>query len=145
LNAGILPVRPQRGKGIIVVKGISTSKEQISVTRIADHAVRGVKNVSDNFIGTLNSPSGRLALKEKLREFLEFKFKDFDSQKLNKQLSGMDTKLDMILLAVGSDAITDLLGDIPDRSRKDKKKTTKKVVKKKTVKKKTAKKQIKKK
>jgi len=71
LTSGILPLEAQRGRGIIVVKGISTSKEQISVTRIADHAVRGVKNVSDNFIGTLNSPSGRLALKEKLREFLE--------------------------------------------------------------------------
>ncbi len=70
LKAGILVVDVHRGRGIIVVKGISTSKEQVSVTRIADHAVRGVKNVSDNFIGTLNSPGGRLALREKLTEFL---------------------------------------------------------------------------
>ena len=35
-----------------------------------------MKNVSDNFIGTLNSPSGRLALKEKLREFLELMEKE---------------------------------------------------------------------
>lgn len=76
LTAGILALEAQKGRGIIVVKGISTSKEQISVTRIADHAVRGVKNVSDNFIGTLNSPSGRLALKEKLREFLELMEKE---------------------------------------------------------------------
>ncbi len=70
LKAGVLPIDMHRERGIIVVKGISTTKEQISVTRIADRAVRGVKNVSDNFIGTLNSPGGRLALREKLTEFL---------------------------------------------------------------------------
>ena len=69
LKAGILAIEVQRGRGIIVEKGISTSKEQISVTRVADHAVRGVKNISDNFIGTLNSPTGRSALKEKITEF----------------------------------------------------------------------------
>jgi hypothetical protein len=66
---GILAVEMRRGRGIIVEKGISTSKEQISVTRIADRAVRGVKNVAENFIGTLNSPGGRLALREKITEF----------------------------------------------------------------------------
>lgn len=69
LKAGILAIEIQRGRGIIVEKGISTSKEQISVTRVADHAVRGVKNISDNFIGTLNNPTGRSALKEKITEF----------------------------------------------------------------------------
>lgn len=69
LKAGILALEVQRGRGIIVEKGISTSREQISVTRVADHAVRGVKNISDNFIGTLNSPTGRSALKEKITEF----------------------------------------------------------------------------
>jgi hypothetical protein len=71
LKAGVLPLEAQRGRGIVVVKGISTSKEQISVTRIADHAVRGVKSVADLFIGTLNSPSGRAALKGKIGEFLQ--------------------------------------------------------------------------
>ncbi|MCX9076318.1 MAG: phage tail sheath subtilisin-like domain-containing protein, partial [Candidatus Methanoperedens sp.] len=61
LKAGIIPLEAQRGRGIIVVKGISTSKEQISVTRIADHSVRGVKNIADLFIGTLNNQSGRMA------------------------------------------------------------------------------------
>ena len=70
LKAGVLPIDLHRERGIIVIKGITTTKEQISVTRIADRAVRGVKNVADNFIGTLNSPGGRLALKEKLTEFL---------------------------------------------------------------------------
>ena len=70
LKAGVVPIEAQRGRGIIVVKGISTSKEQISVTRIADHAVRGIKSIADLFIGTLNSSSGRMALKGKITEFL---------------------------------------------------------------------------
>jgi hypothetical protein len=70
LKAGVMPLEAQRGRGIVIVKGISTSKEQISVTRIADHAVRGVKSVADLFIGTLNSPSGRSALKGKIEELL---------------------------------------------------------------------------
>ncbi|HEY3272322.1 MAG TPA: phage tail sheath subtilisin-like domain-containing protein [Methanocella sp.] len=70
LKAGVVPLEAQKGRGIVVVKGISTSKEQISVTRIADHAVRGVKGVSDLFIGTLNSANGRAALKGKITEFL---------------------------------------------------------------------------
>jgi hypothetical protein len=70
LSAGVLPLEARRGRGIIVEKGISTSKEQISVTRIADHAVRGARNVCENFIGTLNTEGGRTALREKLTEFL---------------------------------------------------------------------------
>jgi hypothetical protein len=69
LKAGVLPLEARRGRGIIVEKGITTSKEQISVMRIADHAVRGAKNVAENFIGTLNTPGGRTALREKLTEF----------------------------------------------------------------------------
>jgi hypothetical protein len=70
LKAGIVPIEAQRGRGIIVVKGINTKTKQISVTRIADHSVRGVKSIADLFIGTLNSPSGRIALKGKITEFL---------------------------------------------------------------------------
>ncbi|WP_148266554.1 phage tail sheath subtilisin-like domain-containing protein [Methanocella arvoryzae] len=70
LKAGVLPLEAQRGRGIVVVKGISTSKEQISVTRVADHAVRGVKNISDLFIGTLNNENGRMALKGNITAFL---------------------------------------------------------------------------
>jgi hypothetical protein len=70
LKAGILPLEARRGRGIIIEKGITTSKEQIGVMRIADHAVRGAKNVCENFIGTLNTPGGRTALREKLTEFL---------------------------------------------------------------------------
>lgn len=70
LKAGVLPLEAQRGRGIVVVKGISTSKEQISVTRVADHAVRGVKNISDLFIGTLNNENGRMALRGNITAFL---------------------------------------------------------------------------
>jgi hypothetical protein len=69
LKNGVLALEARRGRGIIVEKGIMTSKEQISVMRIADHAVRGAKNVAENFIGTLNTPGGRTALREKLTEF----------------------------------------------------------------------------
>ena len=70
LNAGIMPVKAMRGRGIVVVKGITTSKEQISVVRTTDHAVRLVKSIGDQFIGTLNNASGRGALKEKLTSVL---------------------------------------------------------------------------
>jgi hypothetical protein len=70
IKAGILTLTSQRGRGIIVVKGITTSSEQISVVRTVDHAVRSVKATGDLFIGTLNSPTGRTALKEKLTELL---------------------------------------------------------------------------
>jgi hypothetical protein len=68
LKAGVLPLEARRGRGIIIEKGITTSKDQISVMRIADHAVRSTKNVSENFIGTLNTAGGRTALREKLTE-----------------------------------------------------------------------------
>lgn len=70
LNAGILPMVAQKGRGIIVVKGIATSKEQISVVRTTDHAVRLTKNTGELFIGTLNNVTGRSALKEKLTELM---------------------------------------------------------------------------
>jgi hypothetical protein len=65
----VLALELQRGRGIVVEKGISTSGEQISVTRVADHAVRGVKDIADLFIGTLNTEDGRMALKQKITEF----------------------------------------------------------------------------
>jgi len=70
LKAGVLPVAVQRGRGIVVVKGIATSGEQISVTRIVDYTVRNVNNIAYQFIGTLNNAAGRSALKEKITEFL---------------------------------------------------------------------------
>jgi hypothetical protein len=70
LTNGVLPIDAVKGRGIIAVKGITTSKEQISVMRVADHAVRGIKNIADLFIGTLNNARGRMALRERITEFL---------------------------------------------------------------------------
>ena len=71
IEGGVLAVAKQRNRGIVVVKGIDTTGAtgQISVTRVADHAVRGVKELADLFIGTLNTEDGRIALREKLTEF----------------------------------------------------------------------------
>ena len=70
LTNGVMPVDAVKGRGIIVVKGITTSKEQISVMRVADHAMRGIKNVSELFIGNLNNERNRLALRERITEFM---------------------------------------------------------------------------
>ena len=69
LLSGILPLEVKKGRGIIVEKGIATSSEQISVQRVADRSVRGTKMIGDLFIGTLNTMTGRAALKEKITEF----------------------------------------------------------------------------
>ena len=70
LKANMVPVATMRGRGTVVVRGLTTDGDQISVRRVADHAVRGVKLIGDLFIGRLNNEVGRGALREKLVEFL---------------------------------------------------------------------------
>ena len=70
LKRGIIPIVNKKDSGDIVLKGITTDKEQLSVRRIADTAARGVKSISDLFIGKLNNESGRGSLKQKITEFL---------------------------------------------------------------------------
>ncbi|GLS06343.1 hypothetical protein GCM10007860_35250 [Chitiniphilus shinanonensis] len=70
LKRNVVPVVSQRGRGIIVVRGLTTDGDQISVRRVADHAVRGIKVIGELFIGRLNNDEGRGALKQKLVEFL---------------------------------------------------------------------------
>lgn len=70
LSSAVMPVVEQRGRGVIVLRGITTDGDQISVRRIADRAVRGVRMLGEMFIGRLNSEDGRGALKQKLIEFL---------------------------------------------------------------------------
>jgi hypothetical protein len=65
LSAFVVPVVEQRGRGVIVLRGITTDGDQISVRRIADRAVRGVKTIGELFIGKPNSEDGRGALKQK--------------------------------------------------------------------------------
>lgn len=70
LKGNVVPMVDQRGRGVIILRGITTDGDQISVRRIADRAVRGVKMLGELFIGRLNNEDGRVALKQKLIEFL---------------------------------------------------------------------------
>lgn len=70
LNGNIVPVANMRDRGTIVIRGLTTDGDQISVRRVADRAVRGVKLIGNLFIGRLNNETGRGALKQKLTEFL---------------------------------------------------------------------------
>lgn len=58
-----LVVQQRTGRGVIVLRGLDTSGDQISVTRVADAAIRETKAISENFIGQLNSSDARAALK----------------------------------------------------------------------------------
>src|SRR5262249_2528484 len=70
LTAHVVPVVLRQGKGIIVLRGLTTDGDQISVRRVADRAVRTMKMIGELFIGLLNNADGRSALKQKLTEAL---------------------------------------------------------------------------
>lgn len=59
-------VQERIGRGIVVLRGLDTSGDQISVTRVADAAIREVKAISENFIGELNTVEARTALREQI-------------------------------------------------------------------------------
>lgn len=59
-------VQQRTGRGVIVLRGLDTSGDQISVTRVADTAIRETKAISENFIGQLNSSDARAALKAQI-------------------------------------------------------------------------------
>ncbi|WP_137862981.1 MULTISPECIES: phage tail sheath C-terminal domain-containing protein [unclassified Sphingomonas] len=59
-------VQDRMGRGVIVLRGLDTSGDQISVTRVADICIRETRNISENFIGVLNDAGARLALREQL-------------------------------------------------------------------------------
>jgi hypothetical protein len=69
ITGNVLTVDFLEGRGFIIVKGIDSTGGQISVTRIADRAVRRVKAISDPFIGTLNTEDGRNALRQRIVEY----------------------------------------------------------------------------
>jgi hypothetical protein len=69
LKGHVVPVAFEQGKGTIVLRGLTTDGDQISVRRVADRAVRGVKMLGELFIGRLNNADGRSALKQKIVEF----------------------------------------------------------------------------
>lgn len=70
LKGNVVPVVDQRGRGVIILRGLTTDGDQISVRRVADRAVRGTRMIGELFIGRLNNEDGRGALKQKLIEFL---------------------------------------------------------------------------
>ncbi len=70
LTGRVVPVVNERGKGVIVLRGITTDGDQINVRRVADRACRTMKMIGDLFIGRLNNADGRGALKQKLIEAL---------------------------------------------------------------------------
>jgi phage tail sheath protein FI len=70
LKANVVPIVNQQGRGVIVLRGLTTDGDQISVRRVADRAVRGTRMLGELFIGRLNNEDGRSALKQKLIEFL---------------------------------------------------------------------------
>lgn len=61
-----LVVQERAGRGVVVLKGIDTTGDQISVTRVADQVIRMVKAMSENFIGLLNTEDARLTLKQQI-------------------------------------------------------------------------------
>jgi hypothetical protein len=62
-TTNLLVVQDRVGRGVVVLRGLDRSGDQISVTRVADIAIRETKAISENFIGQLNSAEARLALK----------------------------------------------------------------------------------
>jgi hypothetical protein len=65
-TTNLLAVQERVGRGVVVLRGLDTSGDQISVTRVADIAIRETKAISENFIGQLNSVEARLALKQQI-------------------------------------------------------------------------------
>jgi hypothetical protein len=65
-STNLLVVQDRAGRGVVVLKGIDTTGDQVSVTRVADEAIRETKAISENFIGVLNSEEARIALKQQL-------------------------------------------------------------------------------
>lgn len=51
---------------MIVLRGLDTTGDQISVTRVADACVREVKAIAENFIGELNTVDARTALRQQI-------------------------------------------------------------------------------
>ncbi len=62
----VVVVQQRTGRGVIVLRGLDTSGDQISVTRVADAAIREVKAISENFIGELNTADARTALRQQI-------------------------------------------------------------------------------
>ena len=65
-STNLLVVQQRAGRGVIVLRGLDTTGDQISVTRVADQAIRETKAISENFIGRLNTEEARMALRQQI-------------------------------------------------------------------------------
>ena len=65
-TTNLLVVQNRAGRGVVVLKGINTIGDQISVSRVADLCIRETKAISENFIGQLNTEDARIALRQQL-------------------------------------------------------------------------------
>jgi hypothetical protein len=65
-TTNLLAVQDRVGRGVVVLRGLDTSGDQISVTRVADICIRETKAIAENFIGQLNSEEARLALRQQI-------------------------------------------------------------------------------
>jgi hypothetical protein len=65
-TTNLLVVQERVGRGVVVLRGLDTSGDQISVTRVADICIRETKATAENFIGQLNSAEARLALRQQI-------------------------------------------------------------------------------
>lgn len=61
-----LVVQDRAGRGVVALKGIDTTGDQISVTRVADQAIRETKAQAENYIGRLNNEEARIGLRGQL-------------------------------------------------------------------------------
>ena len=59
-------VQERVGRGVVLLRGLSTFGDQVSVQRVADQCIRETKAIAENFIGELNSDDARLALREQI-------------------------------------------------------------------------------
>jgi hypothetical protein len=59
-------VQDRAGHGVVVLRGLDTTGDQISVTRVADECIRETKAIAENFIGELNTDQARGALKQQI-------------------------------------------------------------------------------
>ena len=67
-NINLCVVQAREGRGIIVLRGLTTIGDQISVMRVADQAIRTTKALAENFIGQLNTEDARIALRGQIVE-----------------------------------------------------------------------------
>lgn len=62
----LLVVQDRVGRGVVALKGIDTTGDQVSVTRVADQCIRETKAIAENFIGQLNTEEARIALRQQI-------------------------------------------------------------------------------